>query len=58
MKKLLCILFASLLVLSLTACGGNDNPDKDKPNPPSGDFDDILNGGEGIDLPIIDVEFN
>ena len=56
MKKLLCILFASLLILSLTACGGEETPDNGDKNPSAG-FGD-LPGGNGIQLPLIDVEFN
>ena len=43
MKKLLALLTAALLVLSLTACGGNDDP--------------VTDPEDGIELPIVDVPF-
>ena len=46
MKKLLAILLAAIMLLSLAACGDNNTTDPDKDNPGVSQSGENNNGGE------------
>ncbi len=51
-KRIVCLLLALVMTLSLFACDNNDDPGNENNDPP---FSEITNPGDGIPTPIVPI---